>query len=784
MSIDSHPFSQTILSSAVPSFEEELKLAGLKQPVTILRDPYGIPHIKAHHEEDAFFGQAFASAQDRMWHMEHDRRRAYGRLAEIIGQSVIAEDKQMRKFGIGAVVAKHYQNLRPATQTMLQAYAGGVNAFLASGANLPAELQALGVKPEPWKPTDSLAVFMVRHILMGVWESKLWRARLLLEAGAEELALLSQGYAKGAAVIVPPLGTYEGEVAQGLEHFSEGLSRLTFLRHGVDDGSNNWVVGGARTRTGKPMIAGDPHRALDVPSVYYQNHVCCPEFDVIGFSFPGVPGFPHFAHNKDVAWSITHGNGDYQDLYIEQFDRQNPKRCMHKQQWVDATCTKEDILVKGQNSVEVEVWRTPHGTVVEGNPRQGWALSFCYTANKEENPTFDAVHAMLGVKNADALEQAMADWVDPVHNLVYFDLEGQFGYRTRGQVPLRAEANRLLPVPGWDGKHEWNGVVSFAEMPAVRNPKEGFAYSANNRITTHDYPHYIGLDFAPEFRALRILRHLENGQQLGIEEMGAIHADIGSIPAERFAPLWQHITPKSPLANTAHSILQTWNGEVDKEQVAPSIFTLFKLCLARLVLEERLSQHTLDTLFKAEDRGANGLIQRLQARLATLIANDDTSMLAKNSTWSQLMTGALEKACTMLKEQVGDNPQEWKWGKIHQTAPAHPLCGLYPSAAPILNPPSFAMNGDGDTVHAAGVQAGVDYSARFISVARYIFDGADWENCRWITPSGASGHAGSTHYSDQAAIYAKGAYIPMTYAWDEVQAQAETTQMLKPKERA
>ncbi len=781
MSTSPHPFTKAILSSAIPPVTGKLELTGLQQQVSIVRDAFGIPHIKAQNEDDAFFAQAFASAQDRLWHMEHDRRRAYGRMAEVVGPSALEEDKRMRRFGIASTVAKHYQRLQKPTQKMLEAYAQGVNAFMASDAKLPAEMQVLGIEPEPWLPTDSLAVFMVRHILMGVWESKLWRARLLLEAGAEELSLLSPGYAKGGAVLVPPLGNYQGALEQGLKHFSEGLSRLTFLRHGVDDGSNNWVVGGGRTRTGKPLIAGDPHRALDVPNVYYQNHVCCPGFDVIGFSFPGVPGFPHFAHNAHVAWSITHGNGDYQDLYIEQFDPQNPKRCLHQQQWVEAKYTKEEIRVKGQAATTLEVWRTPRGPVVEGDPRQGWALSFRYTASEEENPTLDAVYAMLRVKNADALEKSMADWVDPVNNLVYFDLEGQFGYRTRGRVPIRAEANRWLPAPGWDGEHEWKGVIPFVEMPAMRNPKEGFAYSANNRITNHDYPHYIGLDFAPEFRAVRIRRHLENGEQLGVEDMARIHADIGSVPAERFAPFWKQITPTDSLTKTAHTMLQKWDGEVGEEGVAPSIFTLFKLCLTRLVLEERLSQHTFDTLFQAEDRGANSFMQRLQARLSTLIANNDTRLLTKGRTWAQLMTNALERACATLKENFGDDPQQWQWGRIHQTSPAHPLCLFYPAAAAVLNPPAFAMGGDGDTVHAAGIQLGFDYSARFISVARYIFDGANWENCRWITPSGASGHPGSTHYADQAAIYAKGESIPMTYAWDKVHAQAKTIQTLLPK---
>ena len=376
----------------------------------------------------------------------------------------------------------------------------------------------------------------------------------------------------------------------------------------------------------------------------------------------------------------------------------------------------------------------------------------------------------------------MEDWVDPVNNLVYCDLQGNFGYRTRGQVPQRAEANRWLPVPGWDGKHDWQGMVPFAEMPHTRNPQEGFAYSANNRITGADYPHYIGLDFAPEFRSLRIRQHLKEATNLGVDDMAAIHADVGSVPASHFASLWQKITPIDETSKQALACLQTWDGHVRADSPAPSIFAAFRLALVESVLEGLLPEAALKMLFQAVDRGANGLVQRLHARLGTLITTNDITLLSPGVSWPELMNQALQTACAELVARTGTSePAQWQWGELHQTTPNHPLCAAFPQAAGVLNPKGFPMGGDGDTVQAAGYQAGLNFNAHFISVARYIFDAADWENSRWITPSGASGHPASAHYASQASLYAKGESLPMTYHWDTIKNQASTTQTLLPR---
>ncbi len=770
-----------LLQSVLPDVRGTQRLKGLEGPVTIYRDAHGIPHVMAKSSHDAFFGQGFCTAQDRLWQMDYDRRRAYGRWSEVIGPGGLEGDKQMRRFQIRRAVEGQYSQLQAATRAMLEAYAEGVNAFIAGTERWAAEYLALGVTPDPWEPVHCLGVYMVRHILMGVWESKIWRARLLNQLGPARTALLHPGYAQGQRVIVPPGGEFHGAALEGMRVLTDGLPHIAWMKEGVEAGSNNWVVGGARTASGKPLLAGDPHRALDVPNVYYQNHVACGAFDVIGFSFAGVPGFPHFAHNAQVAWGITHGNGDYQDLYVERFDPAHPGRYEFQGRWLEAEIRREPIRARGQSHpVMIEVARTRHGPVVAGNFRAGVGITMRYTAAEPVNTTLDALQLLHGARSAGEVENAMRKWVDPVNNLVYCDLAGEFGYRTRGQVPVRAQDNAWLPVPGWDGRHEWHGTVSFDEMPATRNPECGFVCTANNRIVDESYPHYIGQDFAPGWRAERIHARLRDATGLTVEHMAAIQADVESVPARHWQPLYVRIRAAGPVEERLLELLRAWDCRVTRDSPAPTAFHALRSQVLRRVLAPLLGDLTAD-LFQAADRGGNGLLIRVQSRLHTQIAEDDRTLLPPGVTWEQVLSDALTGAAETLRETYGVDPAAWRWGDIHRTGPQHLLAPLFPQAAPLLNPRPLSMGGDGDTVQAGGFYAVQGFQSQFISVARYVFDLADWNRGTWIVPGGASGHPGSPHYQDQAPLYEAHRALPMTYDWNCIAAQAATAQRLLPR---
>jgi penicillin amidase len=778
---DKHIDRIEALQAALPDVAGTLYVDGLDGEIDIYRDRYGIPHVKATSTRDAFFGQGLATAQDRLWHMDADRHRAYGRWAEWMGPSGVAQDVTMRQFHIGRTAKTDYDAVNADTRAMLDAYAEGVNAFMHTTPALPLEYRLIEARPEPWQPWDAIAIFKVRHILMGIFEGKLWRARLVNHLGAETAAGLFTGYEPGQLVIVPPGETYDGPLLHALELFQKGLEAIAWLHETPESGSNNWAVSGHRTASGKPLLAGDPHRGLDIPNVYYQNHIACPEFDVIGMSFPGVPGFPHFGHNAHVAWCITHAQADYQDLYVERFNSDDPVQYAFKGEWKQAEVHRETIAVKGGESVEIEVAVTHHGPIIGGDPRRGMALAFKYTATAEPNCSFESIRQMLSADNAVALDEAMRSWVDPCNNFVYADVQGNIGYLQRGRVPIRTMANAWLPVPGWTGEHEWQGHIPFEAAARSLNPDTGLIVTANNRIVGQDYPYYLSLDNAPDYRARRILDRLQDLTQATVEDMRAIHAERVSIPARSYMPWIAEIDPPDTLCATAKALLCAWDCSMDADAVAPTIYSALRGRLMRLIIHHLLGDTLADDMFRATGRGAPVHMRHLAVRMNTAAAANDTSLLPPGQTWTSIIALALSEALTELKSAFGDDIRTWVWGDVHQTKPTHMLSSTFSAWSELLDPPAVPLGGDFDTPLAGSYTPGGPYTISGTSLARYVFDTADWDNSRWIVPLGASGHPGSVHYADQTPIWAKVDLIPMTYTWDAIKVGAESHQRLKSR---
>lgn len=767
------------LQAAIPECAGTLRLRGLEHPVQIYRDRLGIPHIRAHSVHDAFLTQGFVHAQDRLWQMDYDRRRAYGRAAEYLGASALRQDQLLRCLSMEASARVDYDAVNPETRAMLEAYAAGVNAFLRTTTRLPIEYQLLDTTPESWQPWDACAVFKVRHVFTGgAWQAKLWRARLLRHLGPELTAKLYADTSSGQPLIIPPGVDYHGPALNSLAALGAGES-LVNLVHELDGGSNSWVVAGHRSASGYPLLAGDPHRALDTPNVFYQNHLMCPDFDVVGLSFPGVPALPHFGHNRAVAWCITTAMADYQDLYIERFDPGHPQLYEFKGQWLQAERRREVIHVRGGQSVEIDVSVTHHGPIIVGDPEQEYALALRYTANATPNAGFNALLPMLRATSVDAFEEALRPWVDPCNNILFADVHGQIGYRTRGQVPIRSRANAWLPVPGWTGEHEWRGVIPFDEMPHLRNPNAGFIVTANNRIVDENYPHYLALHYEPGFRARRIRDRLRPLTQASGQDMAAIHADRVSFPAQAFIARLARVEPTDALTGQVKAHLQKWDGVMAPDSVAATIYAVYREQLLRAVLEPLLGSLAREALGGGL-YGALMPLSQLRERLLTMLQADDRTLLPAGEDWPSLMATALARTVAWLRQELGDDPQAWQWARLHRTAPRHPLCAVFPELAGWLNPPAVAIGGDGDTVQAASISPSTGYTVGSTSVARFVFDLSDWQRSAWVVPLGASGHPGSPHYADQAAAWGAIQLYPMLYDWEQIGAAAETSQHLEP----
>ena len=637
---------------------------------------------------------------------------------------------------------------------------------------------------DSWQPWDCLAVFKVRHIMMGVFEGKIWRSSLLKEFQIDKLVNLFRGYEKNNLVIVPPQKLFESEELDATEYFAKALEYIDDLSE-IDIGSNSWVIGGEHTLSGKPMIAGDPHRGLDTPSVYYQNHISCDEFDVIGLSFPGCPGFPHFGHNKNVAWCGTHAGSDYQDLYIEKIRNiDGIMQYQYEEQWAPLIQDVYNVSILNGETVEICSYKTRNGYILSFNDDNTKAISFRYSATDEFNTGFNVIRQMIDSQNINQMENNMNGWVDPCNNFIFADTNGDYGYINRGKVPLRDQLNAWVPVPGWDKRYDWNGYVPFDELPRIRNPRNGFIVTANNKIPDEDYPFYLSLDSAPEYRARRITNriksHLKKGK-FDSTSMLAIHSEIISIPAQILTKEIKKINFENSSYSELQKYLIDWDGSMDRNFVAPTIYSEFRYRLNKKIISGLLDSDKADKMLNAGGRGAPGHLRTLSARFISYIDRNSIEYLPNGyENWTSLFENIFIESCDYLIDIYGNDTDLWKWGNVHKTNPIHTLSDLFPELSDQLNPPKFSVSGDGDTPHNAGYSNVSRFDVVATSVARYMFDIADWNNSRWIVPLGSSGHPGSKNYADQGYLWKDDKVIKMQYSWDVITKNYQL-QILKKK---
>ncbi len=752
---------------------ESVVVPGLADELIIVRDTYGIPHVRAGSAADAWFGMGYACAQDRLFQMEYDRRRAAGRWAEVAGPAAVPADVLARRMNITGSAQADIAVMSEPVRAMFEAYARGVNAVIGAGAQ-PAELASTAI--EPWQPWHSVAAYKIRHILMGQWQHKLHEAMVLARAGAEAFARLDTRAPAGAPLTVPPGGRVAKVIAKAADDVARAAPHLGFLAE-AESGSNAWAVSGRRTAHGGAVLCNDSHRALDAPNVYWQCHLTCPDFSVIGAAFPGVPGFPHFGHNGQVAWAITHASADTQDLYLEDFDESRPGWYRNEYGWQQAALRTETINVRGAEPVTAEVWRTRHGQVVHGDPRTGMAIALRYTATGWPGRGFEPLLPMLTARDAGELIDAQRDWVDPVNNLLAADTGGRIAYQTRGELPVRSSpSHRRLPVPGWTAECEWTGTVPFDQLPRLLDPEAGFVMTANNAITDGDEP-FISYTFSQPFRAERLRQALTGTERHTAEGLAALQSDVVSWPAQAWCRLLAG-TGEQPdnSAERARQQLAGWDGELRGESGTALLYGCFHRALAEALYRPLLGDAAWQWLVSGDIATADTLIRRW-------LANDTWDLLggpagagpdaARGERVRAVLPAALAAAWQQAS-QAGP-PEEWRWDAAHQATATHPLAGQ-----PV--PPPVGMGGDADTIQAAayGWRAGTPFDVTVLSVYRQVVDLAALADASYVIPGGASGDPGSPHFADQLAQWARHRRVPMLWRQPDVDAAAETTTVLRP----
>lgn len=760
------------LNEYLPDLKSKITSNKIIDDLDIFRDKHGIPHVYAKNDYDAFFGQGFATAQDRLWHMEYDRKRAYGKLSEIIGTDGLGNDKFMGALNILDNVQSDFNLLDDNSKNMYQAYSDGVNEYLNQNDALPIEFELINTVMEKWDPWDCLAVFKARHIMMGVFEGKIWRNSLIQKFDLSKLRNLFTGYEEGSLVIVPPEDLYAGKDVDPNEHFEKALDHIDYISE-IDIGSNSWVVGGELSSTGKPLMAGDPHRGLDTPSVYYQNHIRSENFDVIGLSFPGCPGFPHFGHNEKVSWCVTHAGSDYQDLFIEKIrTKSGSLEYYNNQNWEKTEERSYQINVLNDDPIIVNSYKTDNGYIIGFNDDKSYAISFRYSSTEIPNTGFNVIRNMMDAKNSQEMEDSMDGWVDPCNNFLFADSEGDYGYINRGKIPLRNLLNAWVPVPGWEKDYKWEGFVPFDRLPRIFNPENGFIVTANNKIVNVDYPFYLSLDSAPEYRAKRITERLKEvikKSKVSPEDMISIHSEITSIPATIIVKSLSLLPIDSRKNTELLSEFLEWDCKMERSSIFPTIYSEMRYLLNKKIISNLLDEESADKMLSAGGRGAPSHLRSLSSRIISHISKNKFDYLPSDySEWNQLLYELFNSATENLSNKYGVKNQNWKWDKVHMTKPKHLLSSLFPDLGNELNPPSFSIDGDGDTPHNASPSNLNKFDVVATSVARYFFDVSDWDNCKWIVPLGSSGHPGSENYSDQGLLWKDDKVIDMQYSWNKI----------------
>jgi penicillin amidase len=770
--------------------DPSIRVRGLDASVTILRDEWGIPHVRARTAHDAFFGQGFVQAEDRLGQLEYDRRRAYGRWAEVAGAGAVPFDAFTRRCGLARAARREYEALSAEGRSVLDAFAAGVNAYLALARPLPTDLTLAGITPDPWEPWDCNAVFLVRHVVFANWQKKLWRARVARTLGVAGAAR-AEADDRAVPLVVPPGGTAPPFALEPdwFKPVLEALAALEAADPGLiaasgpgaaegrgggpgdrDDGagSNAWVLAGHRTASGFPLLAGDPHRHVEVPGVYVQNHLACDEFDAIGLAFVGVPGFPHFGHNAEVAWCVTNAYGDYQDLFVERFDPpREPDRI-------------EVIDVRGAAPVTVECFETRHGPVVFGDPATGTAIAMQSTALAAPSSGLEVLAPMLRARDADELCEVMRDWIDPVNNFLCADRDGTVRYQTVGLIPRRSIANACGPVPGWTGAHEWQDPIPFEELPSVRNPDGGVIVTANQRIVGPEYPYHLSDGYSRPDRAERIVERLAALERATVDDMAAIHGDVVS----RRAPIWVDrlgaLDPVDPYEEAAVVLLRDWDGTMRVDSAAAAVFMVVRDAVCRRLAHGPAFAGLREPIRDEPPGAFVPPAQRLWPVMSAHLAADDATLLPPGESWDSVLRAALADAVALLRVRFGDDPGTWRWGSLHVSAPVHPLSGVHPEWEGRLDPPPVEMPGEWDTVFATAHATGAGFAVTSASVARYVFDLSDWDASRWVVPLGASGECTSPHFADQRTRWAAGELIPMHYSWGRIEAVATVRVDLQP----
>lgn len=750
------------------------RVAGLGGNVTVTRDTNSIPHIFAGNRLDAYRALGFVHAQDRFFQMELARRTAAGRLSEVVGPFGLRGDRFMRTLGVYRLAEATVASLTPEARAAVDAYAEGVNAWLESpDTQRPAELIALGITPEAWRPADSAAwVRLMALLLAGDWRTEILKTQLSEFLSDDQLRDLWPG---------------EPDQAPTTMALSADLRKqLTALSKPIPDifpeasASNEWVVSGARSVSGKPLLANDPHLGLSAPGMWHLARIVTPDFEASGGAIPGQPFFM-VGQNGFLSWGLTTTHADTQDLYIERLDPNDPNRYLTPDGSAAFETRIEEIKVRGRSEPEhLTVRTTRHGPVISDISSDaltlggdGTVVSLAFAALREDDGTANAIYGMNSAQTVAQFLTAASNFQAPMQNIAYAHVDGRFGFVSAGRLPVRPGGPGDQPRPGWTGEYDWAGFVPFAELPRSHNPRTGFVVNANNRVAPRDYPHVIANDWPEGFRAARILDLLAETPQHTAESFAVIQTDVVSPGAIALTKAMLDALPGDEKNQALLRSLAEWDGDMARERAEPLVFAALSRNLRQQLVADELGE------FAGGYRGPP--TRAMIAMLTTQTDWCDNVLTPGTEDCAIAVTQALHDTVTELESTYGDTPDTWRWGDSHIAPFAHPL---FRFAGPLAKwfGTNIATNGGDHTINRGTYRSSGDGRYPHVHGAglRAIFDMSDPGAARYMIAPGQSGKMTSPHFSDLARPWAEGKYIVLQGDEDTLRSTASSELILTP----
>jgi penicillin amidase len=762
--------------------KETLAVEGLTHPVEIIKDRWGIAHIFAQNQKDLFFAQGFNVASDRLFQLEIWRRQATGTLAEILGRRALKRDIGARLLKFRGDLKSELEFYHPQGEEIITSFVHGINAYIDMTRKrpelLPLEFQLLGLKPGHWTPE----VVISRHngLFRNIGdEVSLARAVHLL--GPENLEGLLDLH-PGNPSLIPAdgldLALISGSI---LEPYREARAAVRFdpedvvAAYFVDQpgwnlGSNNWAVSGRLTGNGRPLLASDPHRTIQVPSLRYWVHLVGPGWNVIGGGEPALPGVS-IGHNDFGAWGLTIFAADQEDLYVYDTSQADPNRYSYGQDWEDMRLIREEIPVKDEQPYTATLKFTRHGPVIFEDSiknkacalRAAWLETGC--APYLSSLRLDQARTWPEFRSAAFANRT------PSENIIWADRNGDIGWQATGLTPIRKNWPGLLPVPG-DGRYEWSGFIPPEDLPSIINPASGFVATANQDNLPPGYPYQVGYIWTDPFRYLRVSEVLSSGKKWTLEDMAALQQDFLSIPARLLVSLAKGLEPADPTLRRALGLLRKWDFVLAPDSAAAAVYVAWQ----RAVLKN------LNALVFPEELRGSLPGRSLMKAIRRLQAPDPNFGPDPQAARDRLLLDSLGQAVASLRKIFGPDMARWRYGntRFHHVRLRHPLSQtVKDDIRRLIDLGPLPRGGNGETVNNT---SGVNNQASGATF-RMIVDLSDWDRALGTNAPGQSGDPKNPHYSDLFVMWAEGRYFPVHFSRPKIQSAAEKTTILQPISR-